>query len=443
MKKKRKSLWIMFVCLLVIIYLAGYYLFWMWTNPISYYLEKAKGNYNVSRVLHNARTGDARMLAMLGDKIYYYDYSDNKLRTVDPKSGKLQSALEDAGTYTNGKYIYVNSWDALRQYDADGKLVAERKMASDGRIEKAFLGKKYIYIICSTGEDDSYQKMLYVVDAENVRKTVDLGELKMQTGKGAFIDWDKHWIEHTKITTPDMELYHAGNCKREKTKDGEVYYRLMLKDTSAGDFLATVMINKTTGERVHQLDTDLQDGKLLASYKDTLYAWDFRNESKDFRIYETNADGKSEELYQSEKYKPVDMKVSGNMLMLQLEDYRYGGMEHYTGADYEMARYSGGELIYYDMEKQKITAKYELEKEQAVFMSVDAYATFKDGKVSYYKTGQDTPLWTKKIKGYKTGKGDEIIRYDFQTYGDKLYVVYVDDESGENMQIMDVMELEK
>ena len=203
------------------------------------------------------------------------------------------------------------------------------------------------------------------------------------------------------------------------------------------------MINKTTGERVHQLDTDLQDGKLLASYKDTLYAWDFRNESKDFRIYKTNADGKSEELYQSEKYKPVDMKVSGNMLMLQLEDYRFGGMEHYTGAGYEAARYSGGELIYYDMEKQKITAKYELEKEQAVFMSTDAYATFKDGKVSYYKTGQDTPFWTKKIKGYKTGKGDEIIRYDFQTYGDKLYVVYVDDESGENMQIMDVMELEK
>ena len=93
MKKKRKSLWIVFVCLLVIIYLAGYYLLWMRTNPISYYVEKAKGNYNVSRVLHNARTGDARMLAMLGDKTYYYDYSDNKLRNVDPKSGKLQSAL--------------------------------------------------------------------------------------------------------------------------------------------------------------------------------------------------------------------------------------------------------------------------------------------------------------------------------------------------------------
>ena len=116
-------------------------------------------------------------------------------------------------------------------------------------------------------------------------------------------------------------------------------------------------------------------------------------------------------------------------------------MEHYAGADYASARYRGGELIYYDMEKQKITAKYELEKEQAVFMSTDAYATFKDGKVSYYKAGQDVPLWTKKIKGYKTGKGDEIIRYDFQTYGDKLYVMYVNDESVENMQIMDVMEL--
>ncbi len=56
-------------------------------------------------------------------------------------------------------------------------------MASDGRIEKAFLGKKYIYIICSTGVEDSYQKMLYVVDAENIRKTVDLGELKMQQAK--------------------------------------------------------------------------------------------------------------------------------------------------------------------------------------------------------------------------------------------------------------------
>ncbi len=88
MKKKRKSLWIVLVCLLVIIYLARYYLFWMRTNPISYYLEKAKGNYNVSRVLHNARTGDARMLAMLGDKTYYYDYSDKKLRTVDPKKWK-------------------------------------------------------------------------------------------------------------------------------------------------------------------------------------------------------------------------------------------------------------------------------------------------------------------------------------------------------------------
>ncbi|RHQ55000.1 hypothetical protein DWY31_08420, partial [Dorea sp. AF24-7LB] len=120
MKKKRKSLWIVLVFLLVIIYLAGYYLLWMRTNPISYYSEKAKGNYNFSRVLHNARTGDARMLAMLGDKTYYYDYSDKKLRTVDSKSGKLRSALEDAGTYTNGKYIYVNSWDALRQYDADG-----------------------------------------------------------------------------------------------------------------------------------------------------------------------------------------------------------------------------------------------------------------------------------------------------------------------------------
>ena len=240
-----------------------------------------------------------------------------------------------------------------------------------------------------------------------------------------------------------MELYYIGSCQREKAKDGEVCYRLTIKDASKGYFFNPVMVNKKTGERVHQEESDLQDGKLLASYKDTLYAWDFWDESKEFCIYKTNADGKSEELYQSEKYKPVDMKVSGNMLMLQLEDYRFGGMEHYAGADYEAARYRGGELIYYDMEKQKITEKYELEKEQAVFMSADAYATFKDGKVSYYKTGQDTPLWTKKIKGYKTGKGDEIIRYDFQTYGDKLYVVCIDDGNGENMRIMDVMELEK
>lgn len=443
MKKKRKSLWIMFVCLLVIIYLAGYYLLWMRTNPISYYSEKAKGNYNVSRVLHNARTGDARMSAMLGDKTYYYDYSDKKLRTVDSKSGKLRSALEDAGTYTNGKYIYVNSWDALRQYDADGKLVVERKLDADKRILQAFLGEKYIYIICGANEGDSYQQTLYVLDAADVRKTVDLGELKEKSGKGAFIDKDKHWAEHRKITTPDVNLYYIGSCQREKVKDGEVSYSLTIKDASKGYFFNPVMVNKQTGERVHQEESDLQDGKLLASYKDTLYAWDFWDESKDFCIYKTNADGKSEELYQSEKYKPVDMKVSGNMLMLQLEDYRFGGMEHYTGADYEAARYSGGELIYYDMEKQKIAAKYELKKEQAVLMSTDAYATFKDGKVSYYKTGQDTPFWTKKIKGYKTGKGDEIIRYDFQTYGDKLYVVYVDDESGENMRIMDVMELEK
>ncbi len=132
--------------------LVGDYLFgwilplWMRTNPISYYSEKAKGNYNVSRVLHNARTGDARMLAMLGDKTYYYDYSDKKLRTVDSKSGKLRSALEDAGTYTNGKYIYVNSWDALRQYDADGKLVGGN-LDADKRILQVFRRKIHLYYL--------------------------------------------------------------------------------------------------------------------------------------------------------------------------------------------------------------------------------------------------------------------------------------------------------
>lgn len=80
----------------------------MRTNPISYYSEKAKGNYNVSRVLHNAGTGDARMLAMLGDKTYYYDYSDKKLKGY--KTGKGDEIIRyDFQTYGDKLYVvYVD-----------------------------------------------------------------------------------------------------------------------------------------------------------------------------------------------------------------------------------------------------------------------------------------------------------------------------------------------
>lgn len=281
-----------------------------------------------------------------------------------------------------------------------------------------------MYVLtASTSREADFKYNLWILEAGQVEKTVDIGELKEEKSIGAFVKNDDTLIEHKAFETSEIILYYCGRIERKDSEKGIVY---QIKENNADEEaeFEPVMVNKSAGNRVFASNVELTTENLLAVYDDQIYSWndgmvEFSPEY--LKVYRTDSEGTTEVIYESEKYKPISARVSGSVLIILGEDFYKVPMEE-GGAPYLTGDYRGAVLLYYDMSKQQIIQEYTFENEQIVYMNANEYVTLEDGMVRYYEVNNNTLLWEKIIPGYEAGESEEVNQYYFEECNGRLFV---------------------
>lgn len=347
---KIKKMKIILPIVLAVIIAAAYifmsFFIWHGKSPIGYYQNKQKGMYNTKREFGYHREGEVSYLSSLNDWAY------------------------DTRAYENSEYVYVETYNKLIQYTKDGELISEKKFSEDEYVQFIYCGENYVYLLTenSSGEAD-FDYSLWVLEAKQIEKTVDIGEVKEENAAGAFVEADGTVVEHKSFETVDTILYYDGEIEREDVEN-EIVYRI--KETE----FEPVMVNKSAGNRIFANNTELTTENLLAVYDNQIYSWNdgMVEYSPEFlEVYRTDSKGDTEVIYESETYKPISARVSGSTLMILGEDFYKMPMTE-GGAPYLTGDYRGAILLYYDMDEQKMIREYKFEDEQIVYMNIDAYA---------------------------------------------------------------------
>lgn len=377
MKKK-----ILLLAMFVGIYIFMCFFVWHGKNPITYYWNRQKGVYNTQKEFNYYREGETNWLIPLNGRLFYRDYETDEMRelvlTNETSTDKISSGT---GAYENSKYIYIETNDKVIQYTEEGKQVSVKEFENED-IRSMYVGENCVYVLTvNTFNDESFEYKLWILDAEKVEKSVDIGDVKEEKAFGAFIKEEGTIVEHKAFETSEIILYYCGKIER-KDSEKDIVYQIKGEYTSDGYEFEPVMVNKLKGNRIYITGIELETENLLATYGDRIYAWDDGSEytPEYLKLYCTELDGDTDVIYESEIYKPILARVSGSTLIILGEDFYKMPLEE-GGAPYLTGDYRGAVLLYYDMDKQKIIRECEFEDEQIVCMDADAYATLKDGAI--------------------------------------------------------------
>lgn len=399
-----------------------YFFVWHGDMAIHYYKNKQEGMYNTQKEFGYHREGETSWLVSLSDRFFYRDYETDGIRELASPYEASSDKVGAAGIYTNSKFVYIERNNKVIQYSEEGEQISVKEFAINDYIKNIYCGEKYVYALTvnKTKEED-YKYRLWIMDADQVERTMDIGEVKEKITTGAFIGIDDGFIEHKAFETSEIILYYCGEIERKDTAKGSVY---QINENDAESEFEPVMINKSSGNRVFSSNIELTTENLLAMYDEQLYSWDdgmveFAPEF--LKVYLTDSEGNTEVIYESEKYKPICARVVGETLIILGEDFYKIPMEE-GGSPYLTGDYRGAVLVYYDMNNQEIIQEYTFENEQIIYMNVNDYATLKDGKVRYYEINSGKLFWEKEIQGYEAGDSEDINWYYFEECGGRLFM---------------------
>lgn len=387
----KKTLFHIFLIILLASGIACCVKMWTGRNVLDYIWKKYKGYYETVLYVCQQTDGEGGFYtAYSNGKYIYYDSESRKIYDYETQKCIIECNGEIKDLCVNDDSIFFIAGSEVYQYKLDGSKVAKVALPGEECLNFAYAGDENIYC-------DGQAGALYIFPAGNISEKTQ--PVSLESGDKRTIEADGYKEDIFLINTHEAILgFRTENLEDFKATNEQGYVRIC--NTSGTDSEIYVM-NAKIGEKL-----GYQEKRCMGMFEKELYFLD----DKIYRLTDRNQClevGKSP-LYTGSGFPYSKCMRDGKKLVVLGEKYRWNLSPDGVASSGTVGDYMGSQICFVNLETKEAERQYEIDNGQVIWMEGEQYAVFEDGEVRFYRAEDGKLMKTDRVKGYKAGREYEI-----------------------------------